>query len=94
LKLKNKITAEEIGREILKYPGQSMARGITYGAIWGALVRVASIYRRADAAFEARKPIGISVASAPRAESRYCEQPGGAAPIYNTTTVMLCCMVH
>ena len=56
---KNKIMAEEIGREILNYPGETMARGITYGAIWGALVRAASIYRsRADAAFEVRKPIG------------------------------------
>ena len=57
----NKITAEEIGREILNYPGETMARGITYGAIWGALVRAASVYRRADAAFIARKPTAISV---------------------------------
>lgn len=46
----NKITAEEIGREILNYPGETMAR-----------VRAASVYRRADAAFIARKPTAISV---------------------------------
>ena len=58
---KNNITAEEIGREILNYPGESVARGITYGSIWGALVRAASIYRRADAAFVTRKATAISV---------------------------------
>ena len=44
------MTAEEIGREILDYRDERMARGVTYGALWAALVRAAAIYEAQDAA--------------------------------------------
>ena len=39
---------EEIGREILGYRDSNTSRGVAYGAVWAALVRVAAVYRRAD----------------------------------------------
>jgi hypothetical protein len=49
-------TPEKIGREILNYKDASLARGITYGALWAALVRAAAIYDHQDA-ISARKRI-------------------------------------
>ena len=39
---------EEIGREILGYRDSNTSRGVAYGALWAALVRVASAYTLAD----------------------------------------------
>jgi hypothetical protein len=41
-------TPEEIGRAILNYKDDRMARGITYGALWATLVRTAAIYAAQD----------------------------------------------
>jgi hypothetical protein len=41
-------TPEEIGREILNYKDNRTARGVTYGALWAALVRAAAIYSAQD----------------------------------------------
>jgi hypothetical protein len=43
------MTAEEIGREILNFKDDRTARGVTYGALWAALVRASSIYEAQDA---------------------------------------------
>ena len=43
------MTPEEIGREILNYKDDRIARGVTYGALWAALVRAAAIYSAQDA---------------------------------------------
>jgi hypothetical protein len=40
---------EEIGRAILNYKDDRMARGVTYGALWAALVRASAIYATQDA---------------------------------------------
>jgi hypothetical protein len=42
-------TPEEIGREILNYKDERIARGVTFGALWAALVRAAAIYEAHDA---------------------------------------------
>ena len=39
---------EEIGRQILGYRDSNTSRGVAYGALWAALVRVATVYSRAD----------------------------------------------
>ena len=41
-------TPEEIGREILGYRDDRICRGISYGALWAALVRCAAIYAKED----------------------------------------------
>lgn len=41
-------TPEEIGRQILGYRDSNTSRGVAYGALWAALVRVATVYSRAD----------------------------------------------
>jgi hypothetical protein len=38
------MTPEEIGREILDYGDARIARGVTFEALWAALVRAAAIY--------------------------------------------------
>ena len=43
------MTPEEIGREILNYKDDRIARGVTYGALWAALVRASAIYEAQDA---------------------------------------------
>ena len=42
------MTSEEIGREILNYKDDRTARGVTYGALWAALVRASAIYEAQD----------------------------------------------
>jgi hypothetical protein len=41
-------SAEEIGRELFGYKDPSTSRGVAYGAAWGALVRAAAVYGKAD----------------------------------------------
>jgi hypothetical protein len=42
-------TPEEIGRAILEYKDNRIARGVSFGALWAALVRAAAIYEAQDA---------------------------------------------
>ena len=44
----NSRTPEEIGRQILGYRDSNTSRGVAYGALWAALVRVAAVYDRTD----------------------------------------------
>ena len=50
------LTPEEIGREILNYKDDRIARGVTYGALWAALVRAAAIYSAQDGLVAFDKP--------------------------------------
>jgi hypothetical protein len=59
---------EEIGREILNYRDDTISRGVAYGALWAALVRVAAIYLRDDA-LEAQR-LQESKAQSRRVEGR------------------------
>ena len=47
------MTPEEIGREILNCRDDRMARGVSFGALWAALVRAAAIYSAQDASNKA-----------------------------------------
>jgi len=51
-------TPEEIGREILGYREDRVARGIAFGALWASLVRLAAVYAEQDAQqkLEGNKP--------------------------------------
>ena len=42
-------TPEEIGREILGYREDRVARGIAFGALWASLARLAAVYAEQDA---------------------------------------------
>jgi hypothetical protein len=39
---------EDVGRAILGYRDANTSRGVAYGALWAALVRVANAYSHAD----------------------------------------------
>jgi hypothetical protein len=55
----NPRTPEEIGREILGYRDDRICRGITYGALWAALVRCAAIYTKEDEPAQQKLRAGI-----------------------------------
>jgi hypothetical protein len=63
-------TPEEIGREILGYREDRVARGIAFGALWASLVRLAAVYAQQDARVREKLEDGRSSPRLPKRAGR------------------------